>query len=1042
MIYEKSNEAYSDEVFLNPPREYRGAPFWAWNGRLEERKLCEQMACFQKMGFGGFHIHARIGLETEYLGEEFLKLVKRCNEFGDDHDLNTWLYDEDKWPSGAGGGRVTCHEQYAARYLLFSPNEYEEGFLDRKIVATSRLSKNGRLKKLMGFDVELKDGRLSSYKVLREGETGKNPWYAYVVVTEKLRWFNNQPYVDTLNPEAIKKFIEVTHERYKEAVGDEFGNTVPAIFTDEPGYHKQENFADSRISQDVGIAYTDGMEECYKNRFKESLLEHLPEIFWNLEDGRASHVRYQYHDCASQMFADGYMRTLAQWCDAHKLMLTGHVLFEGELESQAQVGGEVMRVLSPMTLPGIDMLADRHEYTTAKQAQSISHQYGRPGVMSELYGVTNWDYDFRGHKAQGDWQAALGVTLRVPHLAWMTMGGESKRDYPAPIDSHSVWYDKYHLIEDYFARVNTVMTRGKAVCRIGVIHPIESMWMAMGPDNETASMRKHLEENFSHVTGWLLFGLLDFDYVSEALMTELYEKSEDGRLHLGNMAYDVVVLPGLTTVRRTTLEYLEEFVSKGGRAVVMGEAPAYVDGRPSEEAKALAEKWEVIGFDKWQLLHVLEPLREVDIRLKSEGLRADRLLTQLRQDGQERWLFIAQGKPDTRKELNHWFTMTGREDMVIRIKGTYQVRQYDAQSGSIEEVPARYEKGWTYVEHGFYAQDSLLLRLTPAKEAKDQAGERPKEMILREGYLNTVTDYCLYEPNVMMLDQAQYRMDEGPWQPKEELLRLDDAVRRTWGYGLRTESFPQPWLKPKNPPEHVLELCFSFVSEVELECVELAFEAKDRAELIWNGDPVEQKGGRFYVDEAIHLEKLGRLKKGENTLMMKLPYGPDSDVEWCYLLGEFGVKVQGGTSVITEKPKTLAFGDMAVQGFPFYGGKADYITELITEEEGWVELEIPEYFGALVTAKLDGESKDVFAQPCKVRFGHRKPGTHKLVLTIYGTRINTFGQVHNCNRKEEYYGPKSYRTTGKNWNYVYQLRQTGITLAPIWRILSNGETRR
>lgn len=1025
MIYEKSKETYSDELFFHPPREYRSAPFWSWNGRLEKEKLEKQILCFQNMGFGGFHIHSRIGLETEYLGDEFLELVKHCNRFGDQHNLNTWLYDEDKWPSGAGGGRVTCDNHYASRYLLFSPNDYPDGFLDRKITATSRLSKNGDIKKIMRFDIKTEDGRLLSYRVLEDGQEGENIWYAYLVITEKLRWFNNQPYVDTLNPEAIEKFLEVTHERYYKAVGHEFSKTIPAIFTDEPGYHKQENFADSRIPQDVGIAYTDRMEEFYQARFGESLLMRLPEIFWNLQDGRSSKVRYQYHDCAAQMFADAYMGTMESWCKSHNLMLTGHLLFEAELETQAQVGGEVMRALRHMDIPGIDMLADRHEYTTAKQAQSICHQYGRPGVMSELYGVTNWDYDFKGHKAQGDWQAALGITLRVPHLAWMTMGGESKRDYPAPIDNHSVWHEKYHIIENYFARVNTAMTRGKALCRIALIHPVESMWLAMGPDNDTASLRKHLEENFCHVTQWLLFGMLDFDYVSEALMPELYGGSEDGKLHLGHMSYDVLILPGLLNIRRTTLTYVSKFVKSGGKVVCMGEAPSYVDGCISDEANVLGELWDHIGFDKWQLLHVLAPYREVDITLKSNKLRTDRLLHQLRQDGDEKWLFVAWGKPDTRKELNHWYTMTGREDVVIGVKGLYHIKLYDALNGKIAEMPVLHRQGWTYVEYGFYGQDSLLLRLKAIKEEK----------ILWERYLDTVADYRLYEPNVVMLDQAEYRLDGGEWQPREEILRLDDTVRKQWGYPLRTESFPQPWLKQKEPTEHLLELRFSIISEVEVECVDLAFEAKDEAELIWNGHKIEQSGLKYYVDEAIHQEPLGKLKAGENTLIIKLPFGPDSDVEWCYLLGEFGVKIQGSQSVVTKKPHMLAFGDMVGQGFPFYGGRVDYITDITIDREGALELEIPEYYGALVTVKLDEESKDVFAEPCKVRFKRINPGTHKLVLIMYGTRINTFGQIHNCNRKEEYYGPKSYRTTGKNWSYVYQLRKTGITLAPILRLI-------
>lgn len=65
-------------------------------------------------------------------------------------------------------------------------------------------------------------------------------------------------------------------------------------------------------------------------------------------------------------------------------------LQEPRLSSQTPQNGEMMRCYKEMELPGIDMLCDNHEYTTAKQAQSVSRQYGRNGVMCEMYGVTGW----------------------------------------------------------------------------------------------------------------------------------------------------------------------------------------------------------------------------------------------------------------------------------------------------------------------------------------------------------------------------------------------------------------------------------------------------------------------------------------------------------------------------------------------------------------------------------------------------------------------------------------------------------------------------
>ena len=194
---------------------------------------------------------------------------------------------------------------------------------------------------------------------------------------------------------------------------------------------------------------------------------------------------------------------------------------EPMLKSQTAALGEAMRSYRSFGLPGIDMLCDQIEYTTAKQAQSAARQYGREGVLSELYGVTNWDFDFRGHKFQGDWQAALGVTVRVHHLSWVSMAGEAKRDYPASINYQSPWYKDYSYVEDHFARVNTALTRGQPVVKVGVIHPIESYWLHWGPKQNTSTVRSQLEDMFQNITKWLLLGQIDFDFICESLLPDL-----------------------------------------------------------------------------------------------------------------------------------------------------------------------------------------------------------------------------------------------------------------------------------------------------------------------------------------------------------------------------------------------------------------------------------------------------------------------------------------------------------------------------------------
>lgn len=114
--------------------------------------------------------------------------------------------------------------------------------------------------------------------------------------------------------------------------------------------------------------------------------------------------------------------------------------------------------------------------------------------------VTNWTFTFEGHKGCGDWQAALGITFRVHHLFWVSMSGEAKRDFPACIGYQSPWYKEYSVIEDYFSRLNVIMTRGKPLTRIAVIHPIESYWLCYGPVDSGKGEPEFREQCFRDLT--------------------------------------------------------------------------------------------------------------------------------------------------------------------------------------------------------------------------------------------------------------------------------------------------------------------------------------------------------------------------------------------------------------------------------------------------------------------------------------------------------------------------------------------------------------
>ena len=78
MLYPNSHTPHlQKELFESPTSEYRSTPFWAWNGKLNPERLSEQIHFFKKMGFGGFHMHVRTGMDSPYLTEEFMEMCIR-----------------------------------------------------------------------------------------------------------------------------------------------------------------------------------------------------------------------------------------------------------------------------------------------------------------------------------------------------------------------------------------------------------------------------------------------------------------------------------------------------------------------------------------------------------------------------------------------------------------------------------------------------------------------------------------------------------------------------------------------------------------------------------------------------------------------------------------------------------------------------------------------------------------------------------------------------------------------------------------------------
>ncbi|MFW6189096.1 MAG: glycosyl hydrolase [Planctomycetota bacterium] len=1009
------------EMFENPGSRYRGKPFWAWNGKLEADELQRQLRVFKRMGLGGGFMHSRVGLATDYLSEEWFRMIRACVEEAREQGLEAWLYDEDRWPSGAAGGLVTSDPGYRHRNLQMTvcPPEEAEEFeeeplaLFSAVVDGARATDVARLPEDWDGAVEPEDASVLAF---------------HVVPDEPSSWYNDATYLDTMSYEAVQKFIDVTYEAYKREVGEDFGGVIPGVFTDEPHHGRVFGGTWREPRTELVIPWTDDLPQVFQERYGYDILDHLPELFLKVNGEGVSRARWHYHDCKTFLFTDAFARQIGEWCGENDLLFTGHVLAESSLVSQSRVGGSPMRFYEHMQAPGIDILTERRpEYSTAKQCASVQHQFGRRWMLSELYGCTGWDFPFEGHKYVGDWQAALGVNLRCQHLSWYTMSGQAKRDYPASIHYQSPWWERYPAVEDYFARVDAVLSEGEPVRRLLVVHPVESVWARASADwDEDAEVRR-LEEDFRDLLYWLLQEHVDFDYGDEDIMARhgAVEAEGDARLSVAEACYETVLVPPLDTVRSSTLELLQTFREAGGRVIFCEPTADYVDAEESEAAAELAGECERVPFERTAVAEAVEPARALSIR-GADGTEKPEVLYKLHRQGEELRLFVC----NTDRE-------NGTGPLTVEIEGEGNVQLWDAETGERYVVEAERSGGGVRFNAEMAPSGSRLFAVTPREEElppRPQPAEVRSVELPEAEWTSELTDH-----NVLVLDRPEFRLRDGDWQGPREILKADAELREAIGLPSRAGRMVQPWAREKEDgPTAPIALRYRFRADgLPRGPLYLALENPQCFRITLNGHAVSVNAEcGWWVDRAIRVLPLddGALRHGENQLLLEGELTREVELELAYLLGEFSAEVEGTEARLSGPLSEVGFGDWTGQGLPFYSGSVAFRTrvwpELKLGERCFVE--VPEFGGACVRVLVDGWEAGVIGwPPHEVEVTDLVKGKPEAELTVevIAHRRNAFGPLHQT-EKPEWVGPGSFVTGGDDWQEEYNLVACGCLQPP------------
>lgn len=904
---------FIEEIVKNGERsEFKAKPFWSLNGKLEKDELSRQIEVFKKMGFGGAFLHSRTGLKTEYMGEEWLDDLEFCVEELEKRGMESWLYDEDRWPSGTCGGTVAKKKANRLKSIVCDISDCSDG---KNFVKPKRF--------IALFSVLFDGDRLVSYKRVNsaeeivKGEKAVCFYWAYMLPSD---FYNGYTYIDTLNKNAVKDFLKSTHEVYKEKFGEKFGKEIKGIFQDEVNRGPLFNgfvLGDKDCLKKV--PYTYRLFEEFKKIKKYDLKERLPELYFRYLGENFSKVAYDFVDVLMQMLLANFTVPYGKWCKDNGLIVTGHVLHEDALSCQTTMMGSVMQYYRYMDYPGIDNLGScNYCYEVPKLAASVAKQFGKKFVLSEMYGVSGWRMSLNDYKHDGDWQAFMGITFRCPHLSWYTMKGEAKRDCPASIMSQSGWYTEYKAVEDYFSRLDAVFSCCDEMTENLIIHPVESAWGLsryggyVDYFGVTDDEYKRLEKNYKDLFGMIQKCGLDADYGDEGLIAES-GRAENGLLYVGEKGYKRVVVSGLVTIRSSTLALLNEFEEQGGEVVFVSEFSRFIDGIKVTDDRFSGRKIlplnEKILFDK---------LKETEFPVRVSPLGCGVFVRRLKTDKGYVAAFL---NSDKKAGITVKITVPTKRN----------IAKYNPRNGRVEPLNFIKTDECVTFEYSFAGGEELLVFETDSLYVAEEKAKKKEVTIERKEF-----DYSLGEDNFLLLDNASLYCN-GTWDERGYVLGKDDKLRRKYGLSLRSGEMIQPWFKEKFDKENynrkygVHALKFEFLLETtEIGEIFLVAETDiEKAETFINGEKFNGKWEKGDIDNCFLKSAIDSktFKPGLNEIVIKFDFEEKIDLEAIYLQGKFGVK-RGKTDSVVKLPEKLGIGDIADAGMPYYTGTVEYVIEV------------------------------------------------------------------------------------------------------------------
>lgn len=605
--------------------------YWFWHRIPTSIEIRSQLAQMRQAGIMSFQVQARLSLPMEdYLSADYLAAYRQAVDEAARHGMGVGIYDDYNWQSGHAAGRVVDgRPELAETHLFWTSARTEPGASAVRLEVSGITSSSEDLGKAgMRWHYHGSMPRWADWTVLvgvvspatRHPESPD----AVLDVTDGCRVIGGEDgcvievhlpvdatgtvtvfvsarcatsrLMNHMDPEAVRRFIEVGYQPIADALGEHMGTTVRYLFFDQP----HPNFF-SWAQHDGQLGHAMPVSTQFVEHLRDrwgSRLGHVLTQLLHGDSSEAGSIRCDFYDDYGSWARETFLGQVRAWTSKHGIALSGH-------EVLPHVGGwsldSAFRNWDLRVNFGLDLFAiDAYRDLTAcdaqdavpqlspKLADAVARANGRRGAMLEQYyadavagtgyytghwGLTPGELrnqTVRHHLAGMRQQILHGFYLTDGHAGDTEMFANPRFDFP-PGFNFEPWFAIYHSdIARESARLSRFLDDLEQDRRVALLYPTRTIW--------TDSQHGPHAAEFGRWAQTLTEGNVPFDIIDEAMLGTPAEPT----------AYDAVVLAGITSLKdRGTLDTLAAALRNGTELLVSGASPTvYQHG-----AQTAAEDW-------------------------------------------------------------------------------------------------------------------------------------------------------------------------------------------------------------------------------------------------------------------------------------------------------------------------------------------------------------------------------------------------------------------------------------------------------------------